>query len=237
MYLLYRYRYLIKLFRVLVLFASISLRLQSRQLRRLIEQNMLNLKKKDNELYLHATGPHRGWWVNVYLSTMSIHGAKAISSAASRIERKHLQVYTSGFGSCAFMLCTASEDDGTICCQTAGIHNVSLKNLVILIWPSFIKRVAMETEWLVLPRKQNGWSAWQVAYVAGLRKGRGRELGRETSRAPHVSLAPKTPFPKAPFPFPFKRLPRRLRGRRSKWKGKWIRPCAREKRWGSSPSP
>ena len=32
-----------------------------------------------------------------------------------------------------------------------------------------------------------------------------------SSRAPRVSLAPKTPFPKAPFPFPFKRLPRRLR--------------------------
>ena len=81
---IYRYRYLIKLFRVLVLFASISLRLQSRQLRRLIEQNMLNPKKEDSELYLHSRGPHRGWWVNVYLSTMSIHGAKAISSAASR---------------------------------------------------------------------------------------------------------------------------------------------------------
>ena len=49
-----------------------------------------------------------------------------------------------------------------------------------------------------------------VACVAGVRKGRGRELGRETTRAPRVSLAPKTPFPKAPFPFPFKRLPRRL---------------------------
>ena len=44
-----------------------------------------------------------------------------------------------------------------------------------------------------------------VACVAGVRKGRGRELERETSRAPRVSLAPKTPFP-----FPFKRLPRRL---------------------------
>lgn len=35
----------------------------------------------------------------------------------------------------------------------------SFKNLVILkthIWHSFIKRVAMETEWLVLPRKPNG---------------------------------------------------------------------------------
>ena len=29
-------------------------------------------------------------------------------------------------------------------------------------------------------------------------------------RAPRVSLAPKTPFSKTPFPFPFKRLPRRL---------------------------
>ena len=27
---------------------------------------------------------------------------------------------------------------------------------------------------------------------------------------PRVSLEPKTPFPKAPFPFPFKRLSRRL---------------------------
>ena len=31
-----------------------------------------------------------------------------------------------------------------------------------------------------------------------------------SSRAPRVSLAPKTPFLKTPFPFPFKRLPRRL---------------------------
>ena len=41
----------------------------------------------------------------------------------------------------------------------------------------------------------------QLACVAGVRKGRERELGR----APRVFLAPKTPFP-----FPFKRLPRRL---------------------------
>ena len=41
----------------------------------------------------------------------------------------------------------------------------------------------------------------QLACVAGVRKGRERELGR----APRVSLAPETPFP-----FPFKRLPRRL---------------------------
>ena len=67
-----------------------------------------------------------------------------------------------------------------------------------------------------------------LACVAGFRKGRGRELGRETtregggervflppsSRAPRVSLAPKTPFPKTPFPFSFKRLPRRLLKRR-----------------------
>ena len=51
---------------------------------------------------------------------------------------------------------------------------------------------------------------WKLACVAGVRKGRGRKLGRETSRALRVSLAPKTPFPKTPFPFPFKRLPRRL---------------------------
>ena len=31
-----------------------------------------------------------------------------------------------------------------------------------------------------------------------------------SSRAPRVSLAPKAPVPKTPFPFPFKRLPRRL---------------------------
>ena len=31
-----------------------------------------------------------------------------------------------------------------------------------------------------------------------------------SSRPPRVSLAPKTLFPKTPFPFPFKRLPRRL---------------------------
>ena len=55
-------------------------------------------------------------------------------------------------------------------------------------------------------------AVFRIACVAGVRKGRGRgrELGRETSRAPLVSLAPKTPFPKTPFPFPFKRLPRRL---------------------------
>ena len=52
--------------------------------------------------------------------------------------------------------------------------------------------------------------------MAGVRKGSGGELGRETtrefvsSRAPRVSLAPETPFPKTPFSFPFKRLPRRL---------------------------
>ena len=33
-----------------------------------------------------------------------------------------------------------------------------------------------------------------------------------SSRAPRVSLAPKTPFPKTAFPFPFKSLPRRLTG-------------------------
>ena len=31
-----------------------------------------------------------------------------------------------------------------------------------------------------------------------------------SSRAPRVSLVPKTPFPRTPFPFPFKHLPRRL---------------------------
>ena len=31
-----------------------------------------------------------------------------------------------------------------------------------------------------------------------------------SSHAPRVSLTPKTPFPKTPFLFPFKRLPRRL---------------------------
>ena len=35
-----------------------------------------------------------------------------------------------------------------------------------------------------------------------------------SSRAPRVSLAPKTPFHKTPFPIPFKRLPRRLFNRR-----------------------
>ena len=48
-----------------------------------------------------------------------------------------------------------------------------------------------------------------LACVAGVRKGRGRELGRETM-PPRGSLAPKTLFPKTPFPFPFKRLPRKL---------------------------
>ena len=32
--------------------------------------------------------------------------------------------------------------------------------------------------------------------------------------APRVSLAPKNPFHKTPFPFPFKHLPRRLVNRR-----------------------
>ena len=41
-------------------------------------------------------------------------------------------------------------------------------------------------------------------------KGKGVLCARET-RFSRVSLAPKTPFPKTPFPFPFKRLPRRLR--------------------------
>ena len=43
-----------------------------------------------------------------------------------------------------------------------------------------------------------------VACVAGVRKGRGKEF--------------KTPFPKTPFPFPFKRLPRRLRSALSRLK-------------------
>ena len=56
-----------------------------------------------------------------------------------------------------------------------------------------------------------------IVCVAGVRKGREREFGRETTRflaRPSRSLAPKIPFHKAPFPFPFKRLPRRLRSRR-----------------------
>ena len=36
------------------------------------------------------------------------------------------------------------------------------------------------------------------------------------SLLPRAPLAPKTPFPKSPFPFPFKRLPRRLRRRRQR---------------------
>ena len=46
--------------------------------------------------------------------------------------------------------------------------------------------------------------------MAGVRKERGRGLGRETT-PPRVSLAPKTPFP-----IPFKRLPRRLSRKRSR---------------------
>ena len=52
--------------------------------------------------------------------------------------------------------------------------------------------------------------------MAGVRKRRGSELGRDHARgppssgAPRVSLAPRTPFSQTPFPFPFKRLPRRL---------------------------
>ena len=51
--------------------------------------------------------------------------------------------------------------------------------------------------------------AFSLACVAGVRKGRGREFG-----VPHVSLAPKTPFP-----FPFKRLPRRLAFSLACWSG------------------
>ena len=50
-----------------------------------------------------------------------------------------------------------------------------------------------------------------LACVAGVREGRERKLGRET------------PFPKTPFPFPFKRLPRRLAFARGV---KIPRPCA-----------
>ena len=42
---------------------------------------------------------------------------------------------------------------------------------------------------------------------------RGRRFPSLLPRAPRVSLATKTPLPKTPFPFPFKRLPRRLYGR------------------------
>ena len=94
------------------------------------------------------------------------------------------------------MLCTASVDDDAICCQTAGIQNVSFKNLVILkthIWPSFIKRVAMETEWLVC--------------MAGVRKGSGTEFARARGRREEVPLPrPSATFalfarPKSPFSF------------------------------------
>ena len=44
-----------------------------------------------------------------------------------------------------------------------------------------------------------------VACVAGVWKGRERRFWARGKRDPRVSLAPKTPFP-----FPFKRLPRRL---------------------------
>ena len=69
-----------------------------------------------------------------------------------------------------------------------------LKNLVILnahIWPSFIKRVAMETEWLVC--------------VAGVRNGRGSEFARARGRREEVPLPrPSATFalfarPKSPF--------------------------------------
>ena len=46
-------------------------------------------------------------------------------------------------------------------------------------------------------------------------KGKGKEETQNARDAPRVSLAPKTPFPKTPFPFPFKRLPRRL----LRWEG------------------
>ena len=51
------------------------------------------------------------------------------------------------------------------------------------------------------------------------RKGKGISGARDhargvslppSSHAPRISLTPKTPFPKTPFLFPFKRLPRRL---------------------------
>ena len=40
-------------------------------------------------------------------------------------------------------------------------------------------------------------------------KGKGKGIWAR-DHVPRVSLALKTPFPKTPFPFPFKRLPRRL---------------------------
>ena len=59
-------------------------------------------------------------------------------------------------------------------------------------------------------RSDNTAEERTVACVVGVWKGREREK-RETQNArdpPRVSLAPKTRFPKTPFPFSFKRLPR-----------------------------
>ena len=44
----------------------------------------------------------------------------------------------------------------------------------------------------------------RLACMEGVRKGRGRELGRESTRS---RARPNFPFP---FPFPFQRRPRRL---------------------------
>ena len=46
-----------------------------------------------------------------------------------------------------------------------------------------------------------------LAWQSFEREGKGRNAQK---RAPRVSLAPKNPFPKTPFLFPFKRLPPRL---------------------------
>ena len=56
-----------------------------------------------------------------------------------------------------------------------------------------------------------------IACVAGVRKGRGRELGSEITREGGGRRRRGVPFlspsrrPNSPFPFPFKRRPRRLR--------------------------
>ena len=56
------------------------------------------------------------------------------------------------------------------------------------------------------------YTAWVIALGCHRSQRRCHCLLTPPSRAPRVSPAPKTPFPKTPSPFPFKGLPRRLGG-------------------------
>ena len=92
--------------------------------------------------------------------------------------------------------------------KVASFHNLKFKLKVNKIYHNycFIIRSPYSLHGRRSKGKGKGIRAWDHA------RGR-REEGVSlppSSRAPRVSLAPKTPFPKTPFPFPFKRLPRRL---------------------------